>query len=107
LVLILSIIGLPPTIGFSSKLLLFSTLLPMGGSWNGLISNGLFALIIASAVLSLGYFYRIPYQLIFKPKILEDIPLRPSSYSFFWLIAAGIFSLLAFFIPKIFFPFFG
>ncbi len=107
IVLIVSLIGLPPTIGFSSKLLLFSTLLPLVGDWSGTISYILFAALIASSVLSLGYFYRIPYQLIFKPKTLEDIPLRGSAYSFFWLIVAGIFAVVAFFAPKFFFPVFS
>jgi NADH-quinone oxidoreductase subunit N len=107
LILIISLIGLPPTIGFSGKLLLFSTLLPLGGDWSGIISYLLFAALIISTVLSLGYFYRIPYQLIFKPKTLEDLPLRTSAYSFFWLIISSLFALLAFFTPKLFFPVFG
>ncbi len=107
IVLIVSLIGLPPTIGFSAKLLLFSTLIPLGGDWSGTISYILFAALIASAVLSLGYFFRIPYQMIFKQKTLEDIPLRNSAYSFFWLIVAGIFAMLAFFAPKVFFPVFS
>jgi NADH-quinone oxidoreductase subunit N len=106
-ILIISLIGLPPTIGFSGKLLLFSTLLPLGGNWAGNLSFLLFAALVLSTVLSLGYFYKIPFHLIFKPKTMEDIPLRNSAYSFFWLIFVSLFSLIAFFSPGIFFPLFN
>ncbi len=105
ILIILSIIGLPPTIGFTAKLLLFSTLLPAlssWASWNGIL---VFATLVLSTVLSLGYFYTIPYLLIFKNRISENLEIRSSLSSIFWLFLVGVFVFLAFVKPSAFFPF--
>ncbi|MEQ8715383.1 MAG: NADH-quinone oxidoreductase subunit N, partial [Cyclobacteriaceae bacterium] len=59
----ISLTGLPPTAGFTGKLLLFSSL------WSGLdqpVMQVLFAVAILSTVVSLFFYLKLPYQMIFK-----------------------------------------
>lgn len=59
----ISLTGLPPTAGFTGKLLLFSSL------WSGLdqtVFQVLFAVAILSTVVSLFFYLKLPYQMIFK-----------------------------------------
>ncbi|MEZ0483648.1 NADH-quinone oxidoreductase subunit N [Fibrella aquatica] len=65
--------GLPPTVGFTAKLLSFSALFSAyqlsGNPW--LI--WLFGLGLANAVISLFYYLRIPFLLFFRPRI-NNVP---------------------------------
>jgi NADH-quinone oxidoreductase subunit N len=100
---VLSIIGIPPTIGFSAKLLLFSTLLPGLSFGDFQLGFVLFAALVLSTLFSLAYFYQIPFLMIFKDKLTDGLKLRSSLSSLFWLFLAGIFVFLAFFKPQVFF----
>ena len=67
-VALLALIGIPPTAGFSAKLLLLNTL------WQGAQANGsalidaLFLTGLLSTILSLYYYLKIPYALFFGKK---------------------------------------
>jgi NADH-quinone oxidoreductase subunit N len=59
----ISLTGLPPTAGFTGKLLLFSSL------WSGLdqpVIQVLFSVALLSTVVSLFFYLKIPYQMFFK-----------------------------------------
>lgn len=101
--LLFSLVGIPPTIGFSAKLLMFSTLLPGLANWDSALGISVFSILVLSTLLSMAYFYKIPFQMIFKNKILESVNLRSSLSSLFWLFLIGLFVFLAFFKPLAFF----
>lgn len=105
LILIFSIVGIPPTIGFTAKLLLISTLIPGTGMVSGQLGLFLFGLLFLQTFLSMAYYFKIPYQMIFKNKSLEMVILRPSASTLFWTIACSVFAILAFARPDLFFHF--
>ena len=104
IILVLSLIGLPPTIGFTGKLLVFSTLIPGVGIWESKLVLFVFAAAVFNTLLSLAFYYQIPYQLIFKESRSETPAVRASIASLFWAIVSAFFALLAFAKPGIFFP---
>lgn len=63
----IALTGLPPTVGFTAKLLVFSSLLEAyqanGNPWLSV----LFGLGLLNAVISLFYYLRIPFLLYFRP----------------------------------------
>ncbi|HRH34245.1 MAG TPA: hypothetical protein PKY12_04265, partial [Catalimonadaceae bacterium] len=103
-ILILSVVGLPPTIGFTGKLLLFSTLIPGSGLISNSITYFLFGVLVFNTLLAMGYYYKIPFQLIFRTKSIEFSTLRTSAATLFWTIMASFFAVLAFVKPSLFFP---
>lgn len=103
-ILILSIIGIPPTIGFTGKILVFSTLIPGSAPLESSVGLFLFGLLFIQTLLSMGYYFQIPYQLIFKQNPGEFSVLRPSAASLFWTLIASGFAILAFVKPGLFFP---
>ncbi len=66
IIMTISLTGLPPTLGFSAKLLIFSSL------WDFYQSNGqnlyliLFVFALINTVISLFFYIRIPYFMFFK-----------------------------------------
>jgi len=104
IVLLVSLIGLPPTIGFTGKLLLFSGILGGSNLFTKDILFILYGLGIGTTILSLSYYLMIPYFLIFKDKQMEDLPYRNSSASLLWIILASLFAILSFFSPATFIP---
>ena len=70
-VVMLGLIGLPPTVGFTAKLLSFSALYEAyqqtGNPW----LLALFALGLLNALISLGYYLKIPFYLFFRPPLPE------------------------------------
>ena len=63
----LALVGLPPTVGFTAKLLIFSALFnayeTTGNGW----LLALFGLGLLNAVVSLVYYLKIPFLLFFRP----------------------------------------
>lgn len=105
LLILLSIVGIPPLLGFSGKLLLFSSLLGGSNLQPDLILYLTFGSAVLVTLLSMGYFFRIPYQMFFKPAQLDEHSFRNSSASLLWMILASLTLLLAFFQPKLLFSF--
>jgi NADH-quinone oxidoreductase subunit N len=81
LVLMISLTGLPPTAGFTAKLFLFS-LVASEYQASGLPIL-LFVLVfgILNTVVSLAYYLRIPYRMIFKPLTSSVIVFKKYSLS--------------------------
>lgn len=74
-VVMIALVGLPPTVGFTAKLLVFSALYEAfqasGNKWLGI----LFGWGLLNAVISLAYYLKIPFLLFFRPSPSEDTPL--------------------------------
>jgi NADH-quinone oxidoreductase subunit N len=105
IILVISLIGLPPTIGFSGKLLIFAGILKGSNLFSESVLYLLFGMGLGTTIISFGYYFRIPYFLIFRNRLIEDHTLRNSSASLMWLVLATLFVFLAFFSPAAFFPF--
>jgi len=103
-ILIVSLVGIPPTIGFSGKLILFSGILGGVTIFSHKVLFLLFGLGLLNTLLSLGYYYKIPFQLIFKGKVMEDHIFRNSSASLFFIVLTSLFAISSFFFPEFFFP---
>lgn len=75
-VLFLSLVGIPPTIGFFGKLYLFGAALDVGAVWLVLVA-------VAMSVASLGYYFRVVKEMFFGESPAEPIvPARSRSASF-------------------------
>lgn len=79
-IIMLALTGLPPTVGFTAKLLSFSALLQAYQTSENPWLLILFGLGILNAVISLFYYLKLPYLLFFKvssirePKITTSVP---------------------------------
>jgi NADH-quinone oxidoreductase subunit N len=104
LIQIIALAGMPPTIGFTGKLLVFSGILGGINLLPHVFVYLLFGLGVLSTLLSMAYLFRFPYEFLFKPGKWEDHTFRNSSASLFWMFLVGLFLILAFFKPTLFFP---
>jgi NADH-quinone oxidoreductase subunit N len=84
-VALLSLVGLPPTGGFTAKFLVFTALLEQYGRGGNVWVMALLVLGLLNTVLALFYYLRIPYQLFLRPASASaidngngDITLLPS-----------------------------
>jgi len=70
-VVMLALVGLPPTVGFTAKLLIFSALFNAyeitGNGW----LLALFGIGLLNAVVSLAYYLKIPFLMFFRPAVAE------------------------------------
>jgi NADH-quinone oxidoreductase subunit N len=69
-VAMVALVGLPPTVGFTAKLLVFSSLYETATADIGASSGWLLALFgigLLNAVVSLAYYLKIPFLLFFRP----------------------------------------
>lgn len=95
-VLMLGLVGLPPTAGFTAKLLVFSSL------WEAYQTNGDQLLVILlvvgllNAVVSLFYYFKIPFYLFFRKSPSTLVP-SPISYAATILISLLTITILALF----------
>ncbi|MFN8344748.1 MAG: NADH-quinone oxidoreductase subunit N [Spirosomataceae bacterium] len=65
-IILVALVGLPPTAGFTAKLLVFSALWEANQSAEGRILVILLIVGLLNAVISLFYYFKIPYYLFFK-----------------------------------------
>jgi NADH-quinone oxidoreductase subunit N len=77
LVIMISLVGLPPTVGFIAKLVVFSSLADAASVSSGFLYYGLLIFGLLNAAVSLFYYLRPAYFMIIK-----DPGERTSSYSF-------------------------
>ncbi|GAB3764483.1 NADH-quinone oxidoreductase subunit N [Spirosoma pomorum] len=96
LIVMLALTGLPPTVGFTAKLLSFSALFDTyqrtGNGW----LLALFGLGLLNALISLAYYIKIPFLLFFRPAPAERgaVPLpRPA----IWLAVTLVVPVLLLF----------
>jgi NADH-quinone oxidoreductase subunit N len=88
-IVMIALTGLPPTIGFTAKLLSFSALYDAyqrtGEPW----LLALFSLGLLNALISLVYYLKIPFLLFFRPPLLDQPSDVPISKTAVWL-AVGL-----------------
>ena len=72
-VVMIALTGLPPTVGFTAKLLVFSSLLEAYQSTGNLWLPALFVIGLLNAVVSLFYYLRIPFLLYFRPATASSV----------------------------------
>ena len=95
-VLMLGLVGLPPTAGFTAKLLVFSSL------WEAYQANGdpflvtMLVVGLLNAVVSLFYYFKIPFYLFFR-KTPSTLVSSPISYAATILISLLTITILALF----------
>lgn len=104
LILMISLVGLPPTLGFYGKLFIFSNLyesyLLTQDYWlMALLVFGLF-----NTVISLFYYLKIPYYLFFKTSEKEIVVDKKSRFYFYFSILV-LPLILVFFMPDLLFNF--
>ena len=94
--ILISLVGLPPTAGFTAKLLVFSSL------WESYQTNPnnlkIWLLIIGllNAVVALFYYLKIPFQLFLRQNSVNQIVEKQSFVIIFWAIVITIPTILFF-----------
>ncbi|GAB3930463.1 NADH-quinone oxidoreductase subunit N [Larkinella terrae] len=97
----IALTGLPPTVGFTAKLLAFSALLEAYQTDNNPWLLALFGIGLLNAVVSLFYYLRIPFLLYFRPA--SDAHLSDTRFSRPQLVLATVLTvpvLILFFKPE-------
>ena len=99
---LLALIGLPPTAGFTGKLLILAGLwTTMQTTKNWLIAV-LWLISLLGSVLSLYYYLKLPYILFFKPRQKMDLPgSRAFAYQLIWLLLPILLIGLFFFVDRL------
>ena len=77
----IALTGLPPTAGFTAKLLLFTGLGEVYGASQDTFILVLIIVGILNAVISLAYYLKIPFKMIFKP-VIHTTSTRENKWSF-------------------------
>ena len=73
-VVMLALTGLPPTVGFTAKLLSFSALYDAWQQTGNAWLLALFGLGLLNALISLVYYLKIPFLLFFRPALADQMP---------------------------------
>jgi NADH-quinone oxidoreductase subunit N len=98
LIVMLALTGLPPTVGFTAKLLSFSALYDAWQqSGNGWLL-ALFALGLLNALISLVYYLKIPFLLFFRPPIAELSHPMPLPKVAVWLAVGLVIPIVLLFL---------
>lgn len=97
-VVMLALTGLPPTVGFTAKLLAFSALYDAwqqsGDAW----LLALFTLGLLNALISLVYYLKIPFLLFFRPPVADLSPARPLPKLAVWLAVGLVVPIILLFL---------
>ncbi len=103
-VALVALVGLPPTVGFTAKLLVFSTLYDVATTNAGNTSGWLLALFgigLLNAVISLAYYLKIPFLLFFRSRPTNTIPAPalPMRFADWLAVGLAIMTVLLFLKP--------
>jgi NADH-quinone oxidoreductase subunit N len=103
-VAMLALVGLPPTVGFTAKLLVFSALYETATADAGITSGWLLALFgigLLNAVISLAYYLKIPFLLFFRPRpeTLAPLASMPMRFADWLAVALAVLTVLLFLQP--------
>ena len=104
-VAMVALVGLPPTVGFTAKLLVFSTLYEAATSDAGSSSGWLLALFgigLLNAVISLAYYLKIPFLLFFRLRPADQstpLPTLPMRFADWLAVALAVLTVLLFLKP--------
>ncbi|WP_338871374.1 NADH-quinone oxidoreductase subunit N [Spirosoma sp. SC4-14] len=98
-IVMLALTGLPPTVGFTAKLLSFSALFEAyqrsGNNW----LLALFALGLLNALISLVYYLKIPFLLFFRPTVEpEPIAVQTPNQPAIWLVGILVIPIVGLFL---------
>ncbi|MDH5474832.1 MAG: NADH-quinone oxidoreductase subunit N [Cyclobacteriaceae bacterium] len=98
---LISLIGLPPTAGFTAKLLVFSGIWVEYGVNQNPIYLVLFVFGLFNTIVSLFYYLKIPYFMFIKKTDIENMKEHKSSIILNFLVVVLVFVLiLLFFLPN-------
>lgn len=95
-IVLVSLTGLPPTVGFTAKFLIFSSVLE---SYNTSSSVWLLLLIITGAVttvVSLFYYFKVPLNAFLKTPDTQLVAVKYTSMMFIWVILSVSLIVLLF-----------
>ena len=104
LILMIGLVGLPPTVGFTGKWLIFSALWESYTASGNMMTLILLVFALLNAAVSLAYYLKLPYYLFLKNQQSEALNsqsqiLNPQSY--IWLGLFVFLTILLFFKPEI------
>jgi len=100
-IVMLSLIGLPPTAGFTGKLLIFSSLWDSFQQTHNPLLLVLFVIAILNTVVSLFYYMKIPYLMFFKAVLYRTVPPALTWSAMGIILFLTLFLLLIFFQPNL------
>jgi NADH-quinone oxidoreductase subunit N len=93
---LVSLVGLPLTAGFTAKLLVFSALWQSNQSGNSLLSL-LFGIGLLNVVISLFYYFKIPFYLFFREPNIEKESPKHNILIIIWTIVLVLPIIILFF----------
>ncbi|WP_266363420.1 NADH-quinone oxidoreductase subunit N [Tellurirhabdus rosea] len=96
-VVMVALTGLPPTVGFTAKLLAFSALWETAQQSGNPWQVALFAIGLLNAILSLFYYLKFPYLLYFRTATGPETEAAAQPRGAGWLALALTFPILLFF----------
>ncbi|MCP9770536.1 NADH-quinone oxidoreductase subunit N [Lacihabitans sp. LS3-19] len=100
-IIMMALIGLPPTIGFMAKLMVFSSIINLGDALGSSVYYGLLIFGLLNAAISIYYYLKVPYIMLIKTAYKQ--PKYAPNYLLSIVLTYFSLSLLIFF----FFPDFG
>jgi NADH-quinone oxidoreductase subunit N len=65
-IIMMALVGLPPTIGFMAKLMVFSSIINIGESLQSSVYYGLLIFGLLNAAISIYYYLKVPYFMLIK-----------------------------------------
>lgn len=102
-IVVLALIGLPPTVGFTAKLFIFTALWDAYQNTNNVLLLIVFIVGLFNVVVSLFYYLKIPYFLFFKNSEAHQGSeiLSPTIYQRIFLLSLSLPLLLFFIFPQV------
>ncbi len=98
--IMVSLVGIPPTAGFTAKLLIFTSL------WEAYLANeslwllGLFCFGLLNTVVALFYYLKVPFYMIFREQDAEDVNFKVKKYPFTGILASLLVLMVLIFFFK-------
>lgn len=65
-IIMMALVGLPPTIGFMAKLMVFSSIINLGEAMHSSVYYGLLIFGLLNAAISIYYYLKVPYFMLIK-----------------------------------------
>jgi NADH-quinone oxidoreductase subunit N len=95
----IALTGLPPTAGFTAKLLIFSSLWTSYQDSQSIMLLILFGIGLLNTVVALFYYLKIPYLLFLKEPVPGLIPIKTSRLSNLFHLILVILLIYLFLVP--------
>jgi NADH-quinone oxidoreductase subunit N len=65
-IIMMALVGLPPTVGFIAKLMVFSSIINLGEDLHSSVYYGLLIFGLLNAAISIYYYLKVPYFMLIK-----------------------------------------